>query len=224
LNIPFLILRIFEAIACLTGFICIRKFKKTYWVYFIFYLLFIVLCENLDAVVVNSGLHGPNLFLFNKILYIYLVIPISFLFFYWLYYKSFRNSKSKWLPITSTVIYLVSWVTDMVYFSRHPSDFSFFSISYSIGNLLLLIHILRFLALLVTSDAILSFKRNTMFWVSLGLLLYYLGCFPFYGIYNVLATEKNKFWFVRYYLLVNFLDCLMYISFSISFIWGEPST
>ncbi len=61
-----------------------------------------------------------------------------------------------------------------------------------------------------------------LFWVSLGLLLYYLGAFPYYGLRNVLARDFQGV-YITYTYIVYVLDILMYLMFTISFIWGKPN-
>jgi hypothetical protein len=152
-NAAFPLLRIAEALACITGFIYFNKFKGTHWIVFVYYLLFIVVCENASAFLRGkdeSTDHFVNLF------YHYFVIPIEFLFYYWLFYRSFIKLKSRWLPIVFGGVYLASLFIDSLYFNKQL--YSFKSISYTIGTLLLLVLILRFLSLLVTSNDILRFQ------------------------------------------------------------------
>lgn len=98
----------------------------------------------------------------------------------------------------------------------------FNSFSSTVGNLLLLILIWSFFIQLVSSNAILTFRRNMLFWVSLGLLLFYLGAFPYYGLRNILARDFKEVYIIYTYI-VYVLDILMYVMFTISFIWGKPN-
>ncbi len=61
-----------------------------------------------------------------------------------------------------------------------------------------------------------------LFWVSLGLLLYYLGTFPYYGLRNTFVKDFHDV-FVTYTYIEYFLNSLMYLMFTISFIWGNPN-
>lgn len=61
-----------------------------------------------------------------------------------------------------------------------------------------------------------------LFWISLGLLIYYLGAFPYYGMRNVLAKEYKEI-YITYGYIIYVLDILMYVMFTISFIWGKPN-
>ena len=52
-----------------------------------------------------------------------------------------------------------------------------------------------------------------------GMLLFYLGTFPFYGLYNELAKDLSIF--VPVVWVATSLNYLMYIFFTIGFIWGK---
>ena len=184
--------------------------------YFPFYLLFIVLSEFLGDYLKVHNMVYENIHFFN-----YFEIPIEFNFSFWLFFNFFKNTRYRMLPIICSVIYLLCWIIDIVYLSR--LRFFFYSFSYTIGNLVLLVLILLYFIQLVMSDAILSFRENMMFWVSLGLLLYYLGSFPYYGLHNTIAFKYREI-NIAYTYIVDILDCLMYLMFTFSFIWGKPNT
>lgn len=150
----------------MAGMISYKRLKGSHWIYFVWYLGFIVAAEAIGQYMRQRSMVVANLRLYN-----YLVIPIEFLFNFLLFWFAFGEGKRK-LPVVFTVIYLVSWLTDVLLLSRHR--FFFYSFSYTIGNLLLLILILRFFLNLVTSNDILTFRENMQFWVSLGLLIFAL--------------------------------------------------
>jgi hypothetical protein len=206
--------QIFEAGSCVTGFIYLKKIKKTYWKWFLFYLLFITIADFTGNFLTRDV---------NKVFFNDFVIPVEFLFFYWLFHHAFKNSKYRLLPLACTIVYVIGWLIDKVLISSQ--DLWFYSFSYTIANLLLLILILCSFMRLITSNAILSFRSNMLFWVSLGLLLFYLGTFPFFGLYNPILTDKNLVnikIFYSYMLIV--FNCLMYFMFAVSFIWGKPES
>src|SRR6185312_7155537 len=103
---------------------------------------------------------------------------------------AFRGAKYKWLPIICGSMYIISWLTDFFYFSKF--HFFFYSFSYTVGNFLLLILILNFFIRLATSDAIITFRQNMLFWMSLGMLIYYLGSFPYFGLRNTIAYNYRE--------------------------------
>lgn len=210
------ILIVLEVVSCLVGVFSFKKLKNSYWVFFPVYLFFIVLSEY-----VGWHLRVNHLISYNINFYNYLVIPTEFSFTFWLFYQAFKAGKYRWLPAVCTTVYFLCWIIDMAYLSK--LRLSFYSFSYTIGNLVLLVLILWYFIQLVNSNAILTFRSNMMFWVSLGLLLYYLGSFPYYGLRNTIAYNFREL-NITYSYIVLVLDCLMYLMFTFSFIWGKPNT
>lgn len=204
-----------EIVACITGIIYWRKIKNTVFKYFWVYLLLIVVAE-----CIGRYFQTHNMLAVNKAYYSYFIIPSEFIFFFWLFYKCSNNIKRR-LPIVFVGIYLLAWLIDVFYLSN--KSFWFYSFSYTIGNLLLLILILRFFKKLTLSDEILYFKQNVLFWISFGLLLFYLGTFPYYGLRNTLVLNYKSI-YLTYSSIVIILNCMMYLMFTFSFIWGKPNT
>lgn len=205
-----------EVIACAASFIFWKKLKRSLLSVFPIYLVFIVISE-----LIGMYFRVMNMRNANKAYYTYVVIPAEFLFFFWLFYNSFKNSRFKTLPIISTGIYLTSWIIDKAILST--KQFWFYSFSYTVGNLLLLVLTFRFFIVLVTSDAILNFKENMLFWICCGLLLFYLGTFPYYGLLNIIAHNDQEL-HITYWYLTQVLNCVMYLMFTLSFILGKPKT
>jgi len=206
-------LNFFELLACVAGFIYWKKIKNSYWKWFSIYLLMIVLAE-LFCQYLLYFLENPN-----QWIYVNFIIPCEFLFFFWLFYMYFKNSRQKMLPLIGAGIYLVCFTIDRLYLSKH--EFAFFSFSYVVGSIVLLVLILVFLLRLVRSDEILHYKTNMMLWVSLGLLLFFLGSLPFYGLYNTLAAKYSNV-FNTYWIVQMCFDYCMYLFFAFAFIWGRP--
>ncbi|MCD6011512.1 MAG: hypothetical protein K0Q79_1374 [Flavipsychrobacter sp.] len=209
------ILTCLEVIAFITSIFYWKKIKKTHWKWFSFYLLFIVISECIGWVLSEKNAQTANIEFYNI-----LVIPVEYIFFIWLFHITFKKTNLKWLPIACFGIYLSSWLIDI--FTHSGAKPVFYSSSFTVGNLILLVLVLGFFIQLATSNAILTFRRNMLFWVSLGILLYYLGAFPYYGLRNVLAREFQEV-YMTYTYIVYVLDCFMYVMFTISFIWGKPN-
>jgi len=215
LELPFYILFFFEVLACVTGIFYYNKVKNTHWKLFSMYLVFIVLSELAGYYLSIHHQMAINLNFFN-----YFEIPVEFIFFFCMFYLTARKNSQRLLPFLCTVIYLVFWLIDIFYFSKKTHVF--YSVSYTIGNLLLLILILRFFILLATSDEIITFRQNMLFWVSLGLLFFYLGSFPYYGLLNKFGPKYPELTY-QYKFVVYGLNSLMYLMFTVSYICGKPN-
>jgi hypothetical protein len=208
-------LNFFELAACITGFMFWNKLKKSYWKYFPIYLAVILLTEIAGKfillVVKDSSL--------NTALYSYFGMPVQFFFFFWLFYRYFKNtSKNKW-PLFSAIIYFICAVIDLIYAGK--MNFFVEAFSYTVGNLLLLVLILMFFIEFINTEEILRYRSSMMFWVCLGLMVFYIGSMPFYGLRNTLFKQHPKIFYPYWYIQYG-LDYLMYLFFSIAFIWGKP--
>lgn len=201
-----------ELLACLTGIVYWQKIKHSYWKWFVVYLALITLLEA-TGFYIRVGLQQNNI-----ALYYWLIVPLEFLFFFWLLGKYGNGQVQKKWSLVATATYVLCFLIDQIWLQH--TQFAFSSFSYCIGNILLLVLIIRFFLTFSTSNDILRYKENGMFWVCLGLLVFYIGSLPFYGLWNTLRnnypTLFNNYWIVQTVLLY-----CMYLFFAISFIWGK---
>ncbi|MGV9003739.1 hypothetical protein [Flavobacterium sp.] len=200
-----------ELIALVTGIVHYKRFKDTYWKWFIFYLGFIFLAETVSAFVL---IHYTHL---KKSYYALLVIPVEFLFFYWLFaYKSLKNKKLFWI---STVIYLVSFIPHYTVFKSSSLVNSF---NYIVGAFLLMIMIVLEFNKQIKNDDILLFRSNMMFYINTGVCLLYVGTLPFFSFFGLLL--KDPLIWSNYYVFFLCTNFSMYILFSFALLWGKPNT
>lgn len=205
------ILLLFETIAFIVGVVSWKKVRNSYWKWFTIYLGFIISVELLSTVLNFCKIN-------NQPLFAYFVIPAEFLFFYWLFYVH-SIGKERRVASIGVLIYILSFFSEKIFFSNQQKYF-FTSSSYSVGNVILLILIIQYFVKLTNSNRILLFFNERLFWVSCGLLLFYLGTFPYYSLNNFLYYNYQPiFW--RYTYIMYFLNCSMYLLFAASFIWGE---
>lgn len=209
-----LLLHFFEVLACLAGFYHWNKLKKSYWKWFPVYLLIILINEFTGKYLASIGESRWNNYFFQ-----FWGIPLQFLFFFWLFSRQRTNKSQNVLSITAAVIYIASIIVQILFFQG--VKVWYFSFSYTVGNLLLVILILNYLLKFINSDEILFYKSSMMFWVAVGLAIFYLGSFPFFALRNTLYYEyRDIFTIYNYVQLI--LSCLMYLVFSLAFIWGKP--
>jgi hypothetical protein len=202
---------IVEFIPVAVGIYNYKKIKDTYWKWFLYYLAFIFCAELFSLFDIFFNISN------RKYIYGFVIIPIEFLFFYWLYAcKSLKNKKLFW---TFAMLYLVSFIPHLYLKSENTMVFSF---SYVVGAFLL--GILVFLEYLkqIRSDEILKFKENMMFYVNLGVSLLYVGTLPLFSFHAIINKDKEIF--TNYNILFLFINQLMYLLFSMAFLWGKPNT
>lgn len=175
------------------------------------YFLFIVFAEY-----VGRHFDNARLLDYTRNWYGFFVIPIEFLFFYWFLWKHFaRQKERRWIAL-GAVLFMLSLAAEWLFF--YDTNATFISLSYTMGNLILLVFILMYFNGLVHSKRILNFTRELEFWICSGLLLFYLCTFPFFGLYNYFL-EKFPEEFRIYYVVMLLLNILMYGIFSFGMIW-----
>ncbi len=199
---------IFVLFAGIIGFIKWKNITNTYWIFFPFYLVIVALTEVARFYWMNI----PSVYTILATV----IVPVEFVFFFFLFYK---NSQNRITIIIGSIIYIIIFLLETIWGDLMKSDY-FMSISYTVGNLILLIFILQYFYKLIYSERILYFYHERMFWVSLGLLVFFLGTFPYFGLYNLLLTKHFKL-LVSYTWVEIFLDYAMYLLFAASFIWGK---
>lgn len=202
------ILNYLEVITAIIGVFYYVKIKNSYWKYFVFYLVYIAIYEVFGSYFLELiGLKQQNYFS-------YVAVPIEFVFLFWLYaYKSLQNRN---LFTICIIIYVLSFIPD---FSLAKGKYLFNSFNYIIGTLLMLYLIFLEFLKQVKSDEILLFSQNKMFYINSGVVLFYVGNLPFFGLYYLIMKEPS-IW-NAYYIYFIISNCLMYILFSASFIWGK---
>lgn len=213
LDILKIMLNVCEAAACTAGFLHWNKIKHSHWKWFPVYLAIIVAAELTGKYFTYANMYYPKMIMYN-----YFVVPMEILFFHYMFYKEFSNTKAANLPLMGSAIYIVSVIIDSLFLT--DKYHWFLSYSYTLGIALLVIYILVFLFKLAGGKAVLKFKSNFVFWVCVGLLLFYLCSLPFISIFNTLFHKYTLTFMIFAYLSYVF-NCLMYLSFVIAFKWGK---
>ncbi len=205
---------IMEAIAFLIAVFHWQKVKNSYWKWFVVYLGIIVLSEIAGLTL----LYHFKLVWSSRNLYTYFVIPLEFLFFFWLYFRYYENRSARYWPLVGAVIYAVAALVNFIFYPH--TNIGLFPFSYMLGIILVLALAILFFYQLMVGNELLGFKYNTMFWVSLGLLIFYLVSSPYFGLRQLLYAKYRDIFWIYYYIQFG-VNYLMYIFFCIAFIWGK---
>ena len=197
-----------QFIAALVGAVYLFKLKNSYWKWFSIYLVIIFIQECFWKFNVSIDRQ------YRVAYYVFFGVPLEYLFLYWLY--TLKSLKKKYLFLISVILYVIAIIVSMLFNNINEV----FSISISIGTLILIgLIILEFIKQIKT-DNILKFKENKMFYVNIGLILFYVGSYPFHVLGPELYKNHLEIWniYFTYFLITN---CIMYILFAVSFIWGK---
>lgn len=202
-----------ELIAALTGFLCWKKIKGTYWQWFPVYLLVVAVAESLSLYCTQWR---PFL---QATVFPFFIVPLEFIFFTWLFSRQFTaGSSGKYLCWIGLAVYGLAFTADQIYFADR--SYWFYSFSYSVGNIILLVLIITYLVRFSKGNEVIRFKVTLMFWVCLGLIFFYLGSFPFFGFINTLYRDHIDIFYP--YMRITFtLNILMYLLFTTGFLCAQ---
>jgi hypothetical protein len=199
-----------EGFSAVISLLYYKSVKNNFWKFFAFYLIIIFLCEVLGKWWTNWNIISKAEY------YNYLVIPLQFIFLYWLY--AVKSMERKTLFFFLSILYLVSFVPSELYFKGSKIIFSF---NYTFGSLLMMILVVMEYYKQITSSDIIYFYRNKMFFINLGVTLFYIGTLPFWTFYYPLI-EYTEIW-NSYFIYFLVSGIIMYLLFSASFIWGKQN-
>lgn len=199
-----------ETLAAITGLITWKKWEKSYLKWFVIYLCIIVVNETCNRFINIKTSEGVNIF--REI-----VVPIEMMFLNWFFYKTLTPN-NRMLVLAGIGLYVISWICENTFFAGE--GYYFRSLSYTVGNLFVAVYTILFFINFVKTEAFLQFNKLAVFWIVLGMLVFYLGTFPFFGLYNELAKSKTV-WAPAAWTAIS-LDYCMYILFTIGFLWGKP--
>lgn len=203
-------MRMSEGIAAFISILYFKKTKGSHYRYFSIFLIIIYLCELI-------GKYGDEYFTYSKnAFYNYFVIPLEFVFLFWLYaYKSLNQKKIFWL---FSVLFALSYLVNEIYFLKNKQIFSF---NYTFGSLLLMFLVIMEYYKQINSDNILNFAKNRMFYINLGVTLFYIGTLPFWTFYFQLVEYKEIWGLYFSYFLIS--GIIMYLLFAYSLVWGKQN-
>ena len=165
-----------EFLAAFIGTLYFYRLKNSHWKWFVVYLVIIFLQE-LFWIKLSWFSRGTR-----TAYYTYIGIPIQYLFFYWLYAS--KSQDNKILFRISSFIFLSSIVFLNVFLG--PTEVLLLSTHIGITILIALV-ILEYIKQ-IQKDDILRFKENKMFYVNAGMVIFYVGSYPF----QLFAEELYK--------------------------------
>ena len=189
-----------------------KNLESKHWKQFAIYLIFLGSMEFFNDFLVRID-HRD----WNSLIIIHFVIPLEFIFYYYLFLKESNSNREKNLAYLSILVYIISFFVE-AFLAKSSVDF--LSNSYLIGNVFMLILILHYFYKLVMSDRILYFTTLRMFWLCVGLLIFWLGTLPYYGAFTFMYKHYPNF-FNIYGQLKSILSLTMYVFFIFVFTCGK---
>ncbi|WNH12521.1 hypothetical protein [Thalassobellus suaedae] len=215
-----------EILAAVTGLVLYNKYKQTKSKYFIWFLVYLSVCDFLGSYVhyiKNGGflsfLEG-TVFIRNfwwTTLYwkIGAILFFSFYYFGILINRRFRIivKYSGYFFLVFSIIYiLVNWDDYFV---------QFFPIISILGAVIIFLCTAFYFYEILSSEKILTFYKSLNFYISTGIFIWWLIITPlvFYDVYNSKGDWNYIFLRREIYLFANIF---MYLTFTFALIWCRP--
>ncbi|WP_281766094.1 hypothetical protein [Neptunitalea lumnitzerae] len=184
------------------------KYKGTFITYFVTLLCVTVVIEFTGLYMKVMG-YTSNFILYN----IYHLINFTVLLL--LFKNCIKNTSYQKIVIGLLVIFLIIYSINMLvenYFNQ------LITFPFICGSTFVIMAIILYYLELLSTNKVLYVKRNLVFWVSVGLLLYFAGKIPMRIVRN--------YWFeiVDYQIIFfteSLLSIIMNLFFLIAFIWSE---
>jgi len=185
------------------------KYKRVPVLKFFTILLWYIFLNELLGLYIRTFITDHNAIIYN------IYFGINFIYFFILFRKYLSKSKFKSIVLTFLVIYIIAYILEGI-FKNYLIEFQTFA--YILAALMLIVTIIFYFIEILNSDKVLVIKKNLLFWISVGLLLYYVGYIP-YRIIRNFYTELEKSSVI---IAVNVtLTIIMNTCFIIGFIWSD---
>lgn len=199
----------FQVVAAIIGTIYYYKYKQTNFLKYFIFLLYYMAVNEFAALYYSRNIKIQNSVFFN------IAQIFEFSFFLILYQKTLVKSIYKKILVVFLVLYYLSIVFFCVV-DNFIEDF--FGISYIIGSFFTSIGIIFYLAEILNSDRVFHLFRSLLFWISIGMLMYYVPSIPFWIVRRYFESSSiiPSIFYLNYFLV--FLYNLLFI---IGFIWSQ---
>ena len=197
----------------ITSFLYYGKYKNTRlkllpW---IFVLSFVV-----EVTAISLRLNDYyNVWLYNQ------YINIEFLFFLWIFYRYIENLNFKKVIILGSILYEFYFIFGII-ISNNMNVFQTYPFAFA--QILIIIVLFAFIIQMISSDKILHIQQYLIFWVSLGLLFYYIVPFPLNVSENLINKENLSREMMSFLRQIQYVgNILMYILITYGYIWSSKT-
>ena len=195
----------------------VKKFKNTIYILFIYLLCYTFLTELLSNINLIYYLKYDK-FLFNTSIVKFsynLYIIISFLFYFFFYKKLFKKKGNKEIMNVFIIGFVLFLIFNLMFLKSTFTN-GFNTNNVVVGAIFLLITLILFLMEIINIETIVfNIKKSFIFWISVGLLLFYIGVIP------IMISKKYLNYGDIYFFILNGLNVIMYGCFIIGFIKSD---
>jgi len=189
-----------------------KKFKGTVYCYFLYYILWTFFVELIYNTIRYYYIHYKEI-IFNSNFTYNIHIIVTYLFFF-LFYKTI-SKKNKTIYNIFVLVFVLFVLFNYFILKNNFLD-GLNTNNIIVGGILLLISLILFLIEIINNEEIIfNIQKAFVFWISVGLLLFYVGIIPIMISKEILDYNET------YMNVLILLNVLMYGSFVIGFIKSD---
>ncbi|MBO9617932.1 MAG: hypothetical protein J7539_02760 [Niabella sp.] len=207
------ILLVLEWMSFIAGLCSLNKLEKD-GRFIIWFLGAVVLSETVGLLawdfIDRSHVVGFNKAWFN------IMLPVQFACLLILFYKKTRVGY--WRVAITGFIGILLFVFVLQFLTGNLKELNTFN--HTLGSVFISACSLHYLFELMNSENIEEVIRDPFLYISIGLLLFYLGALPFRSMRTYLYVEHRNIFWVYYYLFFGF-DYFLYSIITFAFLWAK---
>jgi hypothetical protein len=151
--------------------------------------------------------HGINHWLFN------IFTPIEFLYYGYLFYHIIESPSKKVIIPLVFALFLLFTTINMFYIQGTKY---FHTIPYRVGAVITITLCFFYFRQLMRSKGYINLVRNPFFWISTGLLFFYLGFFFYFSAFDYIGYDKLRVNMSLWSIISSTLNVLLYSNFLIA--------
>lgn len=200
---------VFNFITAIIGTIYYYKYSKTSVLKYFLLLLYYFAFNELFAKIYSNHINLNNSVFFN------ISQVFEFTFFLLLYKNSVTKlNNKKWISIF-LLTYYISFIINC-FLENFVLDF--YAIPYCIGSLFTSLSIILYFLEILNSDKIVELNKSLIFWISIGMFIFYIPSIPFWLIRRY---YENFTYIPTLFYSIYFLGFFYNLMFIIGFIWSQ---
>jgi len=171
-----------QLLSAIFSLIYYNKYKKVPILKFFPFLLWYILFNEVLGFYIRHYVSDHNAIIYN------VYYGINFTYLLLLYRRHLSNKTSKHLVSGFLILYAIAYIVESC-FKNYLIEFQ--TAAYILASICLIVTIILYFVEVLNSNKILAIKKNLLFWISVGLLLYYAGYTP-YRIIRNFYTDLEK--------------------------------
>jgi hypothetical protein len=193
-----------EFIALLVGIYNCKNLSNSKLKYFPYFLCFIFLGE-VGAMLI-AKIYRNNIFYYN------IFTAIQIVFYLDLIRIHISSKGAKNFVLISIIAFILSTIINILYIQHALNEWVCYT--FTLGCFLITVWVTYYFYELLDSDKVDNYGKEPMFWIGIGLFIFYVCNIPYMSIFNYLQSNYNAI-FNAYYKIIQILSYVMYSFFII---------